>query len=119
MKRYIKSAVRSIKDEPLYIQLGIYDTPRISDGESDERIKQLADDMSEDGGFDKLVRIVSDPNTSSNIIRKIYRNHIIIDPVFVNHPNTPTDVLEDIYEHTSSARLKVKVHKILRDRGVI
>ena len=100
MKRYIKSAVVSPSEEPSEVKTVLAKDPRTSSQVLDQLIKPNnskyltfnPDDL------DAVCEVAKNPKASADALRTIYNWGVLIDKVFINHPNTPDDVLQRIIE---------------------
>jgi hypothetical protein len=118
MKKYIKSAITPMSEEPIAVLIHLLNNPRTPPEKQDElldciiaRTKQLGDlddddddenDSNFNDGFNYLLTLVRSRKASPDLLRKIYNQHIMVDDIFLDNQNTPDDVLEDIAAHSES-----------------
>lgn len=134
MKRYIKSAITPMSEEPIAVLIRLLNNSRTSPEKQDElldclitRTKQLGDlddddeenDSNFNDGFNYLITLARSRKASPDLLRKIYNQHIMVDDIFLDNQNTPDDVLEDIAAHSESFSTRMLSYWILEQkRGV-
>ena len=134
MKKYIKSAITPMSEEPIAVLIRLLNNPRTSPEKQEElldciiaRTKQLGDlddddeenDINFNDGCNYLITLARSQKASPDLLRKIYNQHIMVDDIFLDNKNTPDDVLEDIAAHSESFSTRMLSYWILaQKRGV-
>jgi hypothetical protein len=102
MKKYIKSAVMSFKNEPMDIQLEIVRT-----SDDIDFLAKMIDSASPLG-----LEIASNPNITDEIADKLWKKYgLISSNAFASNPNTPANILSEIAHRVSQGRVATKVAK--------